>query len=115
MARLSTLKGRIGTLPGAVGWMPKDARERDRFRDAQPWRKWYKTARWRALRIATFVRDAFTCQMCGRVAPAGELTADHRRPHRGDEALFWDADNVETLCTSPCHVKHKQRLEQGQW
>ncbi|MHC2375665.1 hypothetical protein ACVIHA_000040 [Bradyrhizobium liaoningense] len=29
-----------------------------------PWKRWYKTARWQALRIEIFVRDLFTCQ-CG--------------------------------------------------
>jgi hypothetical protein len=27
--------------------------------------------------------------------------------------LFWDEANLWTLCASPCHSKHKQRLEQA--
>nr|WP_246735451.1 hypothetical protein [Rhizobium binae] len=49
-------------------------------------------------------------------AEAGVVTvasvADHSTPHRGDEALFFDAENLASLC-GPCHSRHKQRLERG--
>jgi 5-methylcytosine-specific restriction enzyme A len=91
--------------------VPVDRRERDRVRDAQAWRGWYKTARWRALRLTVLVRDLFTCGMCGtRCSGKGQAVADHRRPHRGDQALFWDADNLWCLCAT-CHSSVKQREE----
>lgn len=77
------------------------------------WDPLYKTARWQRLRWSTLVRDDFTCQMCGRVGAAPELVADHRKPHRGDEGLFWNADNLWTLCANPCHNRHKQSEEKG--
>jgi 5-methylcytosine-specific restriction endonuclease McrA len=77
-----------------------------------PWRKLYKTARWQALRLRVFVRDLFTCQRCGRLeGDTSKLVADHKKPHRGDERLFFDESNVETLC-KPCHDAEKQREEQ---
>jgi 5-methylcytosine-specific restriction endonuclease McrA len=77
-----------------------------------PWRKLYKTAHWQALRIRVFVRDLFTCQRCGRLeGDTSKLVADHKKPHRGDERLFFDESNVETLC-KPCHDAEKQREEQ---
>jgi len=81
-----------------------------------PWRSWYKLPRWRALRLVVFARDLYTCQWrgCGRTtADTSQLVADHREPHRGDEALFWDIDNLQTLC-KPCHDRHKQRAERAQ-
>ena len=39
--------------------------------------------------------------------------ADHITPHKGDEALFFDADNIQSLC-KPCHDSTKQRMELGQ-
>ena len=88
-------------------------------RSSAPWRPWYKLKRWRELRIEVLVRDAYTCQWpgCGRILggtyPADDSpTVDHRRPHRGDERLFWARDNLQSLCKSPCHDKHKQALEQ---
>lgn len=80
---------------------------------SEPWRKWYSLARWKALRIATFVRDGFACQMprCGKVdGDTSRLVADHKIPHRGDAALFWDPSNVHTLC-KPCHDRLKQAEE----
>nr|WP_254915489.1 HNH endonuclease [Haematobacter massiliensis] len=53
--------------------------------------------------------------MCKRLcAGKGEAVADHIIPHRGDEAMFWDADNLQCLCKS-CHdgVKAKQERQQG--
>lgn len=80
------------------------------------WRRWYGTARWRdpddGLRIRVFRRDGFTCRRCGRFEPRTELlVGDHDRPVRDDpERLFWDEDNVVTLC-KPCHDGPKQAEE----
>lgn len=44
------------------------------------------------------------------VTPAD--TVDHVTPHKGDERLFWDPSNIQSLC-APCHSRHKQREERG--
>lgn len=103
MARLQSLKPGVRSLPSTIAYAPKDERERDRFRGKQHWRKWYSTARWRKLRWSVLVRDRFTCQRCGRLeGDTSQLVANHKRPHRGDERLFWDEGNIETAC-KPCH------------
>lgn len=110
MGKLTSLRPQIGTLA------PRIARQTDAEGHApgvEPWRRWYNLARWKALRLATFARDLFTCQWdgCGRVeGNTSLLVADHREPHRGDPALFWDPANVWTLCKT-CHDREKQRLE----
>ncbi|MFZ3483899.1 HNH endonuclease [Sphingomonas sp. 3-13AW] len=111
MARLSSLKPRLGKLRPRIASAPIDRQTYDRQRDQQSWRKWYKTARWQKLRMVVLVRDLFTCQRCGVIeADTSQLVADHKRPHRGDEALFWDDKNLWTLCKS-CHDSWKQREE----
>lgn len=111
MGRLKALKPRIGGLRPRLSPMPGDRQAFDRKRDEQPWRRWYKTARWQALRWSVLVRDLFTCQRCGRLeGDTSLLVADHRVPHRGDAALFWDEGNLGTLC-KPCHDSVKQREE----
>jgi 5-methylcytosine-specific restriction protein A len=78
-----------------------------------PWKAWYKTARWRALRLRIFVRDLFTCSTCGRVeGNTALLVCDHKIPHRGNVHLFWDEANLQTLCKA-CHDGIKQRQEQA--
>jgi 5-methylcytosine-specific restriction protein A len=79
-----------------------------------PWKAWYKTARWRCLRLEIFVRDSYTCQCgCGLIeGDTSQLVCDHRRPHRGDERLFWDRDNLWTW-RKPCHDRTKQKAEQS--
>jgi len=110
MARLKTLKPRLRALPPRIR-MPEGRAETERHRNAQPWRRWYKLARWRRLRWAVLIRDMFTCRMCGRIeADTSKLVADHREPHRGDEALFWDVNNLQTLCED-CHNGPKARME----
>jgi 5-methylcytosine-specific restriction endonuclease McrA len=54
-----------------------------------PWKAWYKTARWRKLRLTVFLRDHYTCQCgCGQLeADTSRLVCDHKVPHRGDERL----------------------------
>lgn len=61
--------------------------------------------------MATLLRDAYTCQMCGSTwTDTSMLVADHIQPHRGNECLFWDAANLWCLC-KPCHDGAKQREE----
>lgn len=114
MGKLGTLRPSLGTSAPRLGYAQGDTRAQDKSRDQlAPWRAWYKTARWTKLRRAILVRDLFTCQMCGRVSASG-MTVDHIRPHRGNETLFWDERNLQVLCSSPCHSKHKQAQERAE-
>lgn len=77
---------------------------------AARYRAWYKTNRWQMLRKAQLAR-APLCRYCdemGRVT-AGAVV-DHRIPHKGDEALFFDPANLQTLCQLH-HNSSKQREE----
>lgn len=111
MGRLSNLKPRFGALAPRVttradaqGHRPGEVRD------------WYKSPEWQALRIRTFERDLYTCQLegCGVLCVPGDPVtppiADHKIPHRGDRKLFFAEDNVWTLC-KPCHDGPKQRAE----
>ena len=113
MPRLRTLPGRLETLKPRLTVLASGDKGRVQ---AAPWREWYNTTRWRKLRLAIFKRDMFTCQWpgCGRVeGDTSQLVADHREPHRGDERLFWDEGNLQTLC-KPCHDGPKA-LAEGRW
>ena len=113
MGRLTSPPSRLSSAPYRLAIAPNDASTQRR--DAAPWRRWYDTARWRELRLRIFERDRFTCQWpgCGRIhSDLSQLVCDHVRPHRGRAALFWFDKNLQTLCKSPCHDKHKQALEQ---
>lgn len=113
MRKLARLPSRLAALPPRLIAAPDDQRERQRFRDAQPWRAWYKTARWQKLRWRVLLRDLFTCQWpgCGKVeADTSKLHADHKKRHGGVEERFFDEDGVETLCEH-CHNSRKQALE----
>jgi len=69
-------------------------------------------SRWERAR-ATFLRQHPLCAMhlkLGRYVQA--TVVDHITPHRGDQALFWDRSNWQSLCTT-CHSSHKQRQERG--
>jgi len=113
MGRLRALGSPLTALRPSIAYLPQGERERDKARAAIEWRGWYKLAEWARLRLACFKRDRFTCQMCGKVSGRG-MVADHRRPHRGDRALFFDLNNLQTLCKSPCHDSLKQREERSQ-
>jgi 5-methylcytosine-specific restriction endonuclease McrA len=39
---------------------------------------------------------------------------DHKRPHHGDKALFWDVSNWQALC-APCHNRDKQFMEKNNY
>ena len=70
----------------------------------------YKTKNWQKMRKVCLNRKPLcvTCEKSGIVRAAREV--DHIIPHRGDEKLFSDLDNLQGLCKS-CHSK-KTREEQ---
>ena len=49
------------------------------------------------------------CQQLG-IAPPPAHVVDHIMPHRGDQALFWDKTNWQSLCFTH-HSRDKQREE----
>jgi 5-methylcytosine-specific restriction protein A len=85
-------------------------REHDRRRGS--FRQRGYDARWDKARAA-YLRQHPMCVMCeraGRQVPA--TVVDHIRAHRGDQRLFWDEANWQSLCL-PHHNSTKQRMERG--
>lgn len=121
MGKFKALQPRLAPMASRLGRLaPADEVERNRTRDAEkPWRAWYKTARWQKLVMKVRVRDAYTCQRTGAVLggkhPAPDSpVVNHRIPHRGDPALFWDEDNLE-LVSKAVHDSEIQREERAAW
>jgi 5-methylcytosine-specific restriction protein A len=74
------------------------------------YKRWYSTARWKKMR-ALQLHSQPLCAMCRpRIVMA--TIADHEIPHRGDPVLFWDPDNLQSLCKMH-HDSDKQRIEKG--
>jgi len=118
MGRLSGrgLPSRLGRSKSRFRSTETSEADRSRQRDAsQPWRAWYKTARWQRLRAFVLKRDGHLCQKTG-VALVGKYPAenspvvDHIKPHRGDPDLFWDPENLQAV-SKAYHDKEKQSLE----
>lgn len=84
------------------------ARKQAAKRGSAAWSHLYRTAWWRAARLA-FLKAHPLCRSCaevGLVVPAREV--DHIEPHRGDLGLFRDRSNWQGLCT-PCHSRKTAR------
>ena len=64
---------------------------------------------WRKARAEYLSRHPH-CAMTGCGKPA--TLVDHITPHKGNDRLFWDRTNWQSLCIS-CHSRVKQRQEQG--
>lgn len=103
-----------GSMPGRLKPALGSGPERDKNRRAViAWRAWYGTQAWRDLSLKVKIEARFTCEWpgCGRVSGrSGEMVTDHKVPHRGDEALFWERANLQCLCKA-CHDRHKQAQE----
>lgn len=111
-SRLGRAPSRFGTVEVATQRLDRALPDHDAARAViLPWRAWYKTGRWKALRWQILLRDGFTCRMCGRLeTDTSQLVGDHVIPHRGDAALFWDETNIWCLCAR-CHSSTKQAEE----
>lgn len=65
------------------------------------------TGSWDRARAAFLAAHPW-CRRCGQRA----AVVDHITPHKGDQKLFWNTKNWQSLCTS-CHSSAKQREERG--
>lgn len=82
------------------------ALEAERARPNVAIRRWYFTARWRAMRARVMREQAYGCADCGRVTAA--LEVDHIVKHEGAAGRFWDRANLQALCRG-CHQRKTQR------
>jgi len=117
MGRLSVPKAKLASSGRRVVFAPDQAKGPLPVRQSKPWKAWYNTARWQRLRQEVLIRDAYTCQrtfrVCsGRPGEPDSPVVNHIRPHRGNEALFWDPANLETV-TKQVHDSLIQAEEQG--
>ncbi len=82
----------------------------DKQRDEQPWRKWYRSKRWRDIR--DFHESKFPwcveCQKAGHLVAWTQL--DHIVPHRGDYEMFWNPRNRQGLCD----IHHGRKTRRGE-
>lgn len=79
---------------------------------ARPWKHLYNTKRWHRLRWYQLQGEPL-CRFCAALGHVTEATVvDHKKPHKGDEELFFDPDNLQSLCKT-CHDSTKQRQEKS--
>lgn len=114
--RLKTLGSRLSPIAPANRQEAEALRHRERDQ-TQPWRAWYKTARWQKLRQKVLVRDAYTCKQTGIICIGkhpddNSPVVDHIIPHHGDEQLFWDEKNLQTV-SKTYHDNQKQKEERA--
>jgi len=82
---------------------------RDRSDLAKQYRKLYSGKIWRTLRQKILARDLYRCQRsgCGLLLTGGRsdvrsAVVHHLSPHKGNLKLFYDPDNLQSVCWS-CH------------
>lgn len=114
MGRVSTLKPLVGKMHPLIATM-RDTRDTAAGANVALYRTWYKSARWQKLRQQVLTRDLYTCQQTGLMLTGGpnepnSPVVDHIKPHHGDERLFWDPSNLQSV-TKAWHDSDKQRQE----
>ncbi|MES2787635.1 MAG: HNH endonuclease signature motif containing protein [Pseudomonadota bacterium] len=72
----------------------------------------YNTKRWYRLRWVQLQKDPLCADCAKRRKSVPATVVDHIKAHRGDEELFFDAENLQSLC-KPCHDGAKQQLEKS--
>jgi 5-methylcytosine-specific restriction protein A len=70
--------------------------------------EFYKTKDWRLLRRQKLMGSPL-CEYC-RLAKAEHV--DHKKPHKGNPDLFFDYDNLQSLCRS-CHSMKTAKQDGG--
>jgi len=77
-----------------------DTRKRLNYVHSKYHSKLHSTKTWQDLRRIQIRQQPF-CVKCGSV---DKLHIDHINPHNEDPDLFFDQDNLQTLC-SKCHAR----------
>lgn len=92
----------------SIGPCPKH--QRKQRQDRGPVNAMYDDPRWRRASKAFLLANPYcVCPThAGKHVPANVV--DHKTPHKGDPALFWDESNWQSL-TKACHDSWKRRLE----
>lgn len=71
---------------------------------------YYSTAEWKRLRLNQLTKAPF-CHFCAQLQIRSPATvADHITPHKGNKELFFDPNNLQSLCKT-CHDSTKKRFE----
>lgn len=68
--------------------------------------------KWRVARVRHLKLSPLCVYCLANELVVAATVVDHVRPHRGDQALFWDRSNWQSLCAT-CHSSVKQRQESG--
>lgn len=77
----------------------------------RPFKHLYNSALWKRLRLAQLTRDPICvyCERQGRIEIA--TVVDHIKPHKGDEILFYNPSNLQSLCKQ--HHDSTKALEES--
>ena len=70
----------------------------------------YNTKQWRRLRYYQLLKRPL-CKFCADLGLIVNATiVDHIKPHKGNESLMFDENNLQSLC-KVCHDKVKATIE----
>jgi len=72
----------------------------------------YNSKIWKALRDDQLMREPLCCFCLKLGIITAANTVNHIKPHRGDEALAFDPENLESCC-KPCHDIHGDAQDRG--
>lgn len=119
MNKLSNIQGPLSVVANPLAPAHRNVNDRSAYRyKTTPWRAWYTSKRWAKLRKEILNRDMYTCTEpeCGilLVHKTNLLIAHHKKAHKGIPELFWDKDNITTVCKQ-CHdgiIQKRERQEQ---
>ena len=84
-----------------------ELRQHTKTRGEQPWRSWYKSPTWKAIKRHRLGQEP-NCRDCaqeGRTVIA--VHVDHVEPHLGQWLLFAKYENTQSLCAR--HYNSKKR------
>lgn len=106
MAKLKQLQPKLKTFKSAK----PVAQLSNSWRDGKSSTKRGYGYKWQQYRLR-FLQQNPLCEFCKEQGKVTEATVvDHIIPHKGDQTIFWDEGQWQSLCAS-CHSSVKQREE----
>jgi 5-methylcytosine-specific restriction protein A len=74
-------------------------------------KKLYNDRRWKSMRAAQLAKDPWCRDCLGRGVHTPATEVDHVRSHHGDPGLFFDVNNLQSLCK----MDHSKKTAEEVW
>lgn len=94
----------LNVMPWAAKTKQSKKRKHDKTMPCRRYQKLYSRKAWKELRHSHLMSNPLCVQCLANGISKAAVVCDHIEPHKGNVTMFFDRDNLQSLCKR-CHDK----------